>query len=259
MADYVLMRKSKNLASSFLHVVLNILLAFTAVFSVVVLNTPALGLSLVLMSKWRVLAVRSRYWWPNIKANLVDLIVGLSIVTLTYSSQPVMSPIINVVFALIYCAWLLFIKPLSSDRATLAQSLIAVFLGISAIIIATEGLLAVVPVVLAFIIGWATSRHVLFRGDAASYNLTTLVSGLIFAEIIWLCYHWAIVYPVFGIRIPQAAVILTIFAFVYNHARQLLIRNPDGFQFKAILGPTIFAIILISIIVIGFSNPIFNV
>lgn len=259
MADYVLMRKSKTLASSFLHIALNILFAFGAVYSVVLLNTPALGLGLVFMSKWRVFAVRSRYWWPNIKTNLVDLVVGISIVMLTYSAQPVVSPVVNICFALAYCVWLLIIKPLSSEQAVLVQSLIAVFLGTSAIIITTEGLLAVVPVVLAFVLGWATSRHVLSRGDAASYNLTTLVSGLIFAEITWLCYHWAIVYPIYGIRIPQAALILTIFAFVYNHARQLMIKNPEGFKFKDIFGPTAFAIIVISIIVIGFSNPIFNV
>ena len=55
------------------------------------------------------------------------------------------------------------------------------------------------------------------------------------------------------------AIILTIFIFVYNYARQAMIKYQDDFRFKHILGPVLFGIILIGIIVLGFSDPIFNV
>lgn len=258
MADFVLVRKSRNIASNVMHVILNLLLGFTAVFSTVALSTPALGIVLVLLSKWRVLAVRIRYWCPNIKANLVDLIVGLSIVMLTYFAQPA-DLAIDFVFAILYCVWLILIKPLSSEKAALAQSLIAVFLGISATTIGTANDNTLITVILAFIIGFASSRHILSQSNDQDYTLTTLACGLVFGEIAWLCDTWSIIYPIGNLRIPQAAIILTIFTFVYNYARQVMIKYQDDFRFKDILGPVLFGLILIGIIVIGFSNPIFNV
>ena len=84
MADYVLARKSRNIASNMIHVFLNLLLGVGAVVVTVLTSSPALGIILVLASKWRVFAVRARYFALNLKANLVDLIVGLSVVLLSY-------------------------------------------------------------------------------------------------------------------------------------------------------------------------------
>ena len=260
MADYVLARKSRNIASSAVHVLLNILLGMGAVFLTVFSANPALGIILVLVSKWRVFAVRSRYLWINIKSNLVDLIVGLSIVFLSYSAGSSLLPV-HIILILLYVGWLLFIKPMSSEKANLAQSLIAVFLGISASTIMTANLDATLAVLLAFLIGYAASRHVLVQTESENFLLTTLACGLVFAEITWLCHSWAIVYSFgeTGIKVPQAAIILTIFAFVYNYARQAVVRYQEDFRFKNILGPVIFGAVLIGIIVFFFSKPVFNI
>lgn len=260
MADYALARKSRNIASNAVHVLLNILLGMGAVLITVFSANPALGIILVLVSKWRVFAVRSRYLFINIKSNLVDIIVGLSIVLLTYYSGSNLAPVDFVLMA-IYIIWLLFIKPLSSEKANLAQSLIAVFLGISATGIMSATLDPVVATVLSFLIGYAASRHVLVQTEEEDFALTTLVCGLVFAEIAWLSHSWAIIYSFgdSGIRIPQVAIITTIFAFVYNYARQAMVRYREDFRFKNILGPVVFAIILIGIIVFIFSKPAFNI
>jgi len=259
MADYVLARKSRNMASNAVHIFLNILLGIGAVLITVFSASPLLGILLVLMSKWRVFAVRRRYIWVNLKSNLVDLIVGLSIVLLAYYAGSSFL-LVDFILMAIYVVWLLFIKPLSSETATLAQSLIAVFLGISAATIMSANLNIMVYVVLAFLIGYAASRHVLSQ-VSKDFTLTTLVCGLVFAEIAWLCNSWEIIYTFgsTGIRIPQVAIILTIFAFVYNYARQAMIKYQDDFRFKNILAPVLFGAILIGIIVFWFSNPIFNI
>ena len=67
MADYVLARKSRNIASNLVHIFLNILLGVGAVLVTVLSASPLLGILLVLVSKWRIFAVRSRYLWLNIK------------------------------------------------------------------------------------------------------------------------------------------------------------------------------------------------
>jgi len=260
MADYVLARKSRNIASGMVHVFLNILLGLGAVFVTVLSGSPALGILLVLLSKWRVFAVRGRYLWLNIKSNLVDVIVGVSVVLLTYYAGAAILPV-DFLLAAFYCVWLLFIKPMSSEKAALAQSLIAVFLGISAAAIMTASFNTIAIVLLAFLIGYAASRHILVQSSDKDFTLTTLVCGLVFAEVAWLCQSWSIIYTfgATGVRIPQIAIILTIFAFVYNYARQAIIKYQDDFRFKHILVPVIFGAVLIGIIVIWFSNPIFNI
>ncbi|MBR3172633.1 hypothetical protein IKF21_01810 [Candidatus Saccharibacteria bacterium] len=260
MADYVLARKSRNIVSTMVHVFLNLLLGVGSVLVTVLSGSPLLGLILVIASKWRIFAVRSRYLWLNIKSNLVDLIVGISIVLLAYSAGNAFLPV-DFLLMIFYSVWLIFIKPLSSEAATLAQSLIAVFLGISAATIMTATLDPIVLILISFIIGYAASRHVLAQSEDKDFTFTTLICGLVFAEVAWLCYSWSIIYTFgsTGVRIPQLAIILTIFAFVYNYTRQAIIKYQEDFRFKHILAPVVFGVVLIAIIVICFSNPIFNI
>ena len=263
MADYVLARKSRNIASSMVHVFLNILLGVGAVLITVLSGSPLLGILLVMVSKWRIFAVRSRYFFINLKANLVDIIVGISVVLLAYAggSAFLISDIVLMVF---YPIWLIFIKPRSSEAAALAQSLISVFLGISAAVLMTAGLNSIILVVFSFLIGYAASRHVLIQGNDKDFTLTTLVCGLVFAEIAWLSNSWSIIYTyenfgLSGVKLPQLAIVLTIFAFVYNYARQAMIKYQEDFRFVHIIGPVIFGVILVGIIVVFFSDPRFTI
>ncbi len=260
MADYALARKSRNIASSMVHVLLNLLLGVGSILITVLSGSPLLGLILVLASKWRIFAVRHRYWWFNIKSNLIDLIVGISVVLLSYTAGQEFL-IVDAILMVFYCAWLLFIKPMSSERAAFIQSLIAVFLGISATVLMTTNLNPVAIVLISFIIGYAGSRHVLVQSDDKDFTLTTLVCGLAFAEVAWLSSNWTIIYTfgTTGIRIPQLAILLTIFLFAYNYARSVMIKYQEDFRFKQIAGPVIFAAVLAAIVVIWFSNPVFNI
>ena len=260
MADFILVRKSRNIASTMVHIFLNLLLGVSAVLVTVLSGSPILGLILVFVSKWRVFAVRARYFMINLKSNLVDIIVGVSVVLLTYYAGSSFLPA-DFILMIIYSVWLLFIKPLSSENANLIQSLVAVFLGISAVTIMSADMNSIIIALCAFLIGYAASRHVLAQSNDKGFTLTTLVCGLVFAETAWLCHSWNIIYTFgsSGIRIPQLAIILTIFSFVYNYARQTMIKYQDDFRFKHIIGPVIFGTVLIGIIVLWFSNPIFNI
>ena len=260
MADFIFIRKSRNIASNAVHIFLNLLLGIGAVATTIMSGSPLIGIILVIASKWRVFAVRPRYILTNLKASLVDLIVGISIVLLAYYTGTTVLPV-DFLLAAFYCIWLILIKPLTSETANLAQSLIAVFLGISAATIMAANHNPLMIVAIAFFIGFAAARHVLIQTNSRDFLLTTLVCGLIFSEIAWLCHSWTIIYTFgnTGIRVPQLAIILTIFAFVYNSARQAIIKHQEDFKFKDIFAPVVFGIILITIIVLWFSNPIFNI
>ncbi|MBQ9484974.1 hypothetical protein IJU85_02625 [Candidatus Saccharibacteria bacterium] len=260
MADFVLARKSRNIASTTVHVFLNILLGIGAVLITVFSGNPLLGVILVILSKWRIFAVRSRYLWLSIKSNLVDLIVGLSIVFLAYYAGSSLM-VVHFVLMALYIIWLIILKPMSSETATLTQSLVGVFLGISATTFITVSSDSFFAAITAFLIGYAASRHVLSQTNDKDFTLTTLVCGLIFSEVAWMCHSWSIVYTFgsTGIRIPQVALILTIFAFIYNYVRQTMVRRQEDFRFRDIIGPVMFGLLLVGIIVIWFSDPRFNI
>lgn len=263
MTEFITARRSKNRLSNITHIILNLLLAFGSVFVTILTTSPILGLILVLLSKWRIFAVRRRYFLTNLKANLVDIIVGISIVLLAYfpyfytgeNSLPA-----AVILGIFYSIWLIFIKPLSSSRAIEIQALIAVFLGTSAATLFTDELNSALLVLIEFFIGYACSRHVIVRSDENDFLLTTLTGGLLFAEISLLASAWRINYafPAAGIYIPALAIILTIFSYVYNYIRRLILEKGHDVRFKDIAAPAVFGFLTIAIIVIWFSNPSFN-
>ena len=263
MADYVLVRKSRNIASSMVHVFLNILLGVGAVLITVLSGSSLLGILLVLVSKWRIFAVRSRYFLVSLKANLVDIIVGISVVLLAYSggSSFLVSDILLMIF---YPIWLLFIKPLSTETANAIQSLIAVFLGVSAAVLTTSGSDSIWVVLICFCIGYTASRHIYLQNNNKDFTLVTLVCGLVCAEVAWLSNTWSIVYTfenfgLSGVMIPQLAIILVVFSFIYNYVREMIVKYQEDFRFMQILGPVLFGMILVGIIVIFFSDPRFTI
>lgn len=260
MADYVIIRRGRNILSTILHVLLNLILAIATIFLNLATASFLPGCVLVLLSKWRMFAVRPRYLFINIKSNLVDLIMGFSFVFLAYCAGNILSPLHYVLTAL-YSLWLIVLKPMSSNFATKLQALLAVFFGSTAITLMVASSSSGLTVLLNFILGFAVARHVLVQSEDTEYSLITLISGLIFAEISWLAEFWLIVYSfkAFGLIIPQISIILTILAFLAGLLYQNASQNDQKIEKKDILIPTIFAISVILIIVLWFSKPLFNV
>jgi hypothetical protein len=62
------------------------------------LRFPTMGYILVLLSKWRMFAVRPRYWLANVRANMTDLIVGLSIVSFMNNTASLVDNLVNFQF-----------------------------------------------------------------------------------------------------------------------------------------------------------------
>ena len=260
MADYVLMRKSRNVISSILHVILNILLGVGSVAITVVTGSWIIGLVLVLLSKWRVLAVRPRYWIVNLLSNLTDFIVGASFVFIAYCSGTTWLPI-HFILAIGYIIWLVLLKPRSSEVAAEAQSLISVFLGTTATVMLFASSNAVFMTVFCFLTGFSAARHVLVQSDENEFGMLTLGTGLITAELAWLSNSWLIVYTfgTTGIVVPQLSVILTIFVFIANRVFKSGVQHDGKINFGEIAMPVIFSILLATILVIWFSNPIFDI
>ena len=260
-SDYILIRKSRNALSTFLHIALNILLGVGSVFVTIVSGSWIIGFILVLLSKWRMFAVHPHYLWLNIKSNLVDLIVGFSFVLLAYFSGTAVLPV-HYILAFAYVLWLTVAKPKTSENWNLFQALVAIFLGTSATSILCASLNPALLVILEFVIGYSAARHVLAQNNnTADHGYPTLILGTIFAEIALLAHSWLIVYTFMslGVIVPQLAVILTIFAFATTRIYRAVEKRDGQLRFKDIAVPLIFSLVILAVIIVGFSEPIFNV
>ncbi len=260
MADYVLIRRSRNIISSILHVLLNILLGVGSIFITVITGSWILGAFLVLISKWRIFAVRPRYWLVNILSSLVDLSVGISFVLIAFCSGTNWLPI-HTILAVGYTLWLLFLKPKSSELAAEIQSLISVFLGSTSLTMLFASSDSVFLTIGCFMVGFIASRHLLVQSDNNEFGLLTYACGLITAEIAWLSSSWLIVYTFgsTGIVVPQLSIILTIVAFVSGRVYKAGIKNDGVIKFSEVATPLIFSVLLLVVLMIWFSNPIFDV
>lgn len=260
MADYILIRKGRNILSSVLHIILNILLGVGSIALTIITESWILGILLVLISKWRMFAVRPRYWFLNLKSNLVDLIVGVSFVLLAYCAGSTIMPI-HWILAIGYTSWLILLKPRSSEAAAEVQALVAVFLGISAATILGAPISSIWVTICAFVIGYGASRHVLIQSDDHDYTYITFSCGLIASEIAWLFHSWLIVYSfnTTGIVVPQLAIVLTITGFLFNRIYKSILKRDGKFKFADVAIPAIFSILAIAVMVIWFSQPIFNI
>ena len=259
--DYIFIRKSRNSLSSVLHVLMNVLLGAGSILVGLISGSWIIGFILVLVSKWRMFAVRPRYLFLNLKSNLVDLIVGFSFVLLGYFSGSNLLPV-HYLLAIGYTVWLLFVKPRTSKNWTLVQALAAIFLGTSACVILCASRSSALLVLLEFVIGYAAARHILAQNNNSLENgFPALILGALFAELSLFLHSWLIIYTFvnLGVMIPQLALVLSILSFMLERVYSEVENRDGAFRLKEVAPPLVFGTVLLAVILIGFSNPIFNV
>lgn len=262
MADYVALRKGRNALSTAIHAVLNIALAVVSTALTVISGNWIFGVLLVLLSKWRVVAVRPRYWWINLKANLVDLTVGISLALLVYMAGVTELNSWHIILTVIYAIWLVIIKPRSEAVMTEIQSLFAIFFGTFAVALTTSQLDPVVCAIVCFVIGYGASRHVLMQGDDHDFTLTTFICGLILAEMSWIFYHWSIVYRLgenMTLAIPQLPIATSILFFLFARGYESALKHDGKIRADDILIPSIFLVSIMFIMIFFFSVASFNI
>lgn len=260
MADYIFIRKSRNAISSLVHVILNLLLAVVSVGATVITGNFLIGLILIVVSKWRIFAVNHRYWLVNIRSSLVDFIVGVSFVLLAYAAGTTFLPV-HFVLMVAYSIWLIVIKPRSTPNAAILQALIAVLMGTTTATVFAALTNSLVLVVSEFLIGFAASHHVLVQGNSRDPSYISWIVGLIFAEAGWLSCSWLIIYTFgsTGICVSQLAMALAIAIFAFFKVQQEISAHDGKFKLKNVALPVIFSVVVIAVLIIGFSQPRFNI
>ena len=162
-----------------------------SVFVFVRLNFVELALLMVVLSKWRMFAVKPRFWASNIRANSVDIMVGISIVLfMTHSTSTIM----QLVWVVLYAIWLIFIKPASGLLMISTQAFIGQICALMALyMVWVDG-----PVfgltLLTGLICFLSARHFFDGFDEPYARMLAYIWGYFGASLAWLLSHWLLYY-----------------------------------------------------------------
>lgn len=238
------------------HVLLNLAYA-GLLFGLIVAyrdQPPYLAFLVVLLSKWRVLAVRPRFWFANIQANCVDLLVGLSTVTLLWMSNGSIG--VQLALTLFFALWLIVIKPHAKRSWVIIQAAIMQAISLTALFSFAYLLPASVATVIGWLIGYIAARHALVSfKDEEDRTLLSLTWGLIVAELSWLSYHWTIAYTLSGeLKIPQVAIVVGLLGFLAMKVYSSLRENADQVVFRDIRWPLTFVVLVLALLMVRFNG-----
>ena len=183
----------------------------------------AIALVLVLLSKWRIFAVQPRFWWANIQANVIDVLVGVSVIGLMYQANN--SVAFQAGWALFYAVWLVFIKPQSGNRMVAMQAAIGQALGLTALFWYADQVSDALVIAGAWAIAYSAARHLVSSYEEDLLVLLSAGWGLFVAEIAWLLNRWLIVYPIsHEVFVPQITLVVLVAGYcaahLYDYSKQ---------------------------------------
>lgn len=187
--------------SHLFYVGLNALLPILA-YILVRIDFVGLAILLVVLSKWRIFAVRPRYWIANIIQNGVDIMVAVSLIIFMASTSVVWWQLI---WTLSYGAWLIWLKPRYDVLSVSAQAMIAQLLGLSVLYLKFGDSSVVGLVAGTWLVTYLAARHYLTSFEESHSPLLAHIWAYFSASLAFVLGHWLLFYG----TIAQIIVILT--------------------------------------------------
>lgn len=188
-----------------LHIALSILLPLV-IYIFVRIDLIGLAITLILLAKWRMFAVKPRHWLANIRANAIDLIVGLSVLIFMIHTD---SQTVQLVWAILYGGWLVVLKPQNSELAVTAQALVGQVSGLSSLFLNFGSDSLYVLVIGAWVVCYSAARHFFTNFDEPLSRFLANIWGFFAASLTWVLGHWLLFYGV----IAQPTLLLSIIGF----------------------------------------------
>lgn len=229
--------------SYFFHILLTTLLP-AVVFVFIRLGFTELAVALILLSKWRMFAVKPRHWPANIRANAVDMIVGLSLVIFMIHSG---SQMMQLVWAVLYGLWLVVLKPMSKNLGVSAQAFVALGVGLTALFLNFGSAPLYALVVATWLICYSVARHFFTSYDEPLTRFLSNIWAFFGASLVWILGHWLLFYGV----IAQPTLIISVIGF--SLAGVYYLEQSDRLSIL-LRRQLVFVMIAIIIIVLAFSD-----
>lgn len=212
---------------------------------------PYLAYLVVFLSKWRVFAVRPRFWVANIQTNLLDTLVGLSAVTLIWQNTGNMS--VQVGITAVFALWLTILKPLSKRFWVIVQGGVAQFAAITALFTVAHSMHVAVVTALAWLIGFVVAKHILnMYTEEREEVVLSVIWGVVVAELSWLTYYWTIAYT--PLKIPQIAIVLSLLGYLTLIMYNYLYHQPEArYIWRDLAMPILFSLAGIVLLLVFFN------
>ncbi len=176
--------------SHVLYLLLNMLLPLT-VFTLVRTGFVSVAIVVILLSKWRMLAVRLRFWLANIRTNAVDLIIGLSALALMDGTQ---TSWLQLLYAVLWILWLIFVKPRNDVLWVSLQALFGQVLGLTAVFSAFDHASLLALVLAVGFICFFCAHHFFYSFEEEHIRLLAYVWAYFGAALTWILGHWLVFY-----------------------------------------------------------------
>lgn len=161
------------------------------VFLLVRISFVQLALSLILLSKWRMFAVRPRFWLANIRANAIDIIIGVSVLAFMVATT---NELAQAIWAVVWAGWLIGIKPKADTFWISVQALIGFVAGLSAMFLAWDAAPLFVLVGGAGLLCFFAAHHFFYSFDEPYTRLLSYFWGYFGAALVWILGHWLLFY-----------------------------------------------------------------
>lgn len=183
------------------HGLLTVLLPLLA-YVLVRIDFVALAIALIFLSKWRMFAVRPRYWVANLVSNGVDLMVSVSLVLFMANTTEQWWQLLWMGG---YMLWLIAIKPRSDTLSVSLQAMLAQLIGLSALYLKFGSSSLIWLVLGSWALAYVVARHFLTSFEEPHAALMAHVWAYFAGSLVYVLGHWLLFYGV----IAQIVVILT--------------------------------------------------
>lgn len=151
-----------------------------------------LPILVIMLSKWRIFAVRPRFWPANLRANSVDIMVGISTVVFMTNTE---SMKMQLFWAVLYGLWLIFIKPRSSMLYVSLQAGIGQLYGLMAFFLVRSDRSLFELVLVTGFICYLSARHFFDSFNEPYAKMLAYIWGYFAAALVWVLGHMLVVYP----------------------------------------------------------------
>jgi hypothetical protein len=190
------------------------------------------------------LAVRPRYWPANVRANAVDIMVGISAVIFMAHSNAASWQLL---WAAAYGLWLLLLKPGSSVLKVSLQAMVAQLVALMALFLHWGSAPLIILVLASWLINYLVARHFFTSFDEPHAPLYANTWGYFAAALTWLLGHWLLFYG----AMAQPTLLITVIG--YGLATLYYLDETDRLSIL-LRRQFIFIMITIVIVVLVFSD-----
>lgn len=189
-------------------------------------------------------AVRPRFWAANLRANAIDLMVGVSMVLFMAHSG---SLLIQTIWATVYGLWLVAIKPRSGVPMITLQAFIGQLAALSALYLTWASGPLYGLTLLSGLFCYLAARHFLDTFEEPYARMLAYIWGYFGAALVWLLSHWLLFYR--GVAQPT----LLLSTLGYGVAVLYYLDHTDRLS-TGVRRQFIFIMVAIVLVVLSFSD-----